>query len=68
MILSEAQQQIRDMTQPFAQEKIKPHSSEWDRTRRFPIEMIQEMGQLGLMGMLVPEVWGGSDTGYVAYA
>lgn len=68
MILSEAQQQIRDMTQQFAQEKIKPHSSEWDRTRRFPIEMIQEMGQLGLMGMLVPEVWGGSDTGYVAYA
>lgn len=68
MILSEAQQQIRDMTQQFAQEKIKPHSSEWDRTRRFPIEIIQEMGQLGLMGMLVPEVWGGSDTGYVAYA
>lgn len=68
MILSEAQQQIRDMTQQFAQEKIKPHSSKWDRTRRFPIEMIQEMGQLGLMGMLVPEVWGGSDTGYVAYA
>ncbi|MEI2511603.1 acyl-CoA dehydrogenase family protein [Acinetobacter soli] len=68
MILSEAQQQIREMTQQFAQEKIKPHSSEWDRTRRFPIEMIQEMGQLGLMGMLVPEVWGGSDTGYVAYA
>lgn len=68
MILSEAQQQIRDMTQQFAQEKIKPRSSEWDRTRRFPIEMIQEMGQLGLMGMLVPEVWGGSDTGYVAYA
>ncbi|WP_288390548.1 acyl-CoA dehydrogenase family protein [uncultured Acinetobacter sp.] len=68
MILSEAQQQIRDMTQQFAQEKIKPHSSEWDRTHRFPIEMIQEMGQLGLMGMLVPEVWGGSDTGYVAYA
>lgn len=68
MILSEAQQQIREMTQQFAQEKIKPHSSEWDRTCRFPIEMIQEMGQLGLMGMLVPEVWGGSDTGYVAYA
>ncbi|WP_288386027.1 acyl-CoA dehydrogenase family protein [uncultured Acinetobacter sp.] len=68
MILSEAQQQIREMTQQFAQEKIKPHSSEWDRTHRFPIEMIQEMGQLGLMGMLVPEVWGGSDTGYVAYA
>jgi len=68
MILSEAQQQIREMTQQFAQERIKPHSSEWDRTRRFPIEMIQEMGQLGLMGMLVPEVWGGSDTGYVAYA
>lgn len=68
MILTEQQQQIREMAQQFAQEKIKPHSATWDQQQQFPKQTIQEMGQLGLMGMLVPEVWGGSDTGYVAYA
>ena len=40
----------------------------WDREHRFPAEAIREMGELGFMGMLVPEEWGGSDTGQVAYA
>lgn len=68
MILTEQQKQIREMTQQFAQERIKPLSAEWDQKHQFPQDIIQEMGQLGLMGMLVPEVWGGSDTGYIAYA
>lgn len=68
MILTEQQQQIREMTQQFAQERIKPLSAEWDHKHQFPHDIIKEMGQLGLMGMLVPEVWGGSDTGYIAYA
>ncbi|WP_120429800.1 acyl-CoA dehydrogenase family protein [Acinetobacter baylyi] len=68
MILTEQQQQIREMTQQFAQERIKPLSAEWDQKHQFPHDIIKEMGQLGLMGMLVPEVWGGSDTGYIAYA
>lgn len=68
MILTEQQQQIREMTQQFAQERIKPYSAEWDQQHQFPHDALKEMGQLGLMGMLVPEVWGGADTGYVAYA
>lgn len=68
MILTEQQQQIREMTQQFAQERIKPLSAEWDQKHQFPHDIVKEMGQLGLMGMLVPEVWGGSDTGYIAYA
>lgn len=68
MILTEQQRQIIEMVNQFAQEKIHPNSAEWDSKHYFPKEIIKEMGQLGLMGMLIPEVWGGSDTGYVAYA
>jgi butyryl-CoA dehydrogenase len=68
MILNPEQQQIRDMTQHFAEQKIKPFSAQWDKQHYFPKHVLAEMGELGLMGMLVPEVWGGSDTGYLAYA
>jgi butyryl-CoA dehydrogenase len=68
MILNPEQQQIRDMTQHFAEQKIKPFSAQWDKQHFFPKHVLAEMGELGLMGMLVPEVWGGSDTGYLAYA
>lgn len=68
MILTAEQQQIRDMTTQFAQQQIKPHSARWDQQQQFPAEIIAQMGQLGLMGMLVPEIWGGCDAGYLAYA
>jgi len=65
---SDEAQQIVDAVHDFAQSRLKPFSAEWDRESRFPAEAVREMGELGLMGMLVPEAWGGSDTGYVAYA
>jgi len=65
---SDEVQQIVDAVHDFAQSRLKPFSAEWDRESRFPAEAVREMGELGLMGMLVPEAWGGSDTGYVAYA
>jgi butyryl-CoA dehydrogenase len=68
MILSELQQQIRDMTRSFARERLAPGAAERDREHRFPREELKEMGALGLLGMLVPEAYGGSDTGVVAYA
>lgn len=68
MLLSEEQQQITDAVRDFAQERLKPFAEQWDREHRFPRETIEEMAGLGLFGMLVPEQWGGSDTGYVAYA
>lgn len=68
MLVNEEQQQISDAVRQFAQERLRPFAEQWDREHRFPKEAIEEMAGLGLFGMLVPEQWGGSDTGYVAYA
>nr|WP_314493970.1 acyl-CoA dehydrogenase [uncultured Pseudomonas sp.] len=68
MLINEEQQQIADAIRGFAQERLKPFAEQWDKAHRFPREAIDEMAALGLFGMLVPEQWGGSDTGYVAYA
>ncbi|MFK2913318.1 acyl-CoA dehydrogenase [Pseudomonas sp. 3HC3] len=68
MLVTDEQQQIADAVRAFAQERLKPFAEQWDKDHRFPREAIEEMAELGLFGMLVPEQWGGSDTGYVAYA
>ncbi|WP_449431888.1 acyl-CoA dehydrogenase [Pseudomonas putida] len=68
MLVTDEQQQIADAVRGFAQERLKPFAEQWDKAHRFPREAIEEMAALGLFGMLVPEQWGGSDTGYVAYA
>ncbi|WP_409259761.1 acyl-CoA dehydrogenase [Pseudomonas sp. KCJK9009] len=68
MLVNDEQQQIADAVRAFAQERLKPFAEQWDKDHRFPKEAINEMAELGLFGMLVPEQWGGSDTGYVAYA
>ncbi|MFK3721661.1 acyl-CoA dehydrogenase [Pseudomonas fulva] len=68
MLVNEEQQQIADAVRSFAQERLKPFAEQWDKDHRFPREAVEEMAALGLFGMLVSEQWGGSDTGYVAYA
>ncbi|AGA72712.1 acyl-CoA dehydrogenase [Pseudomonas plecoglossicida] len=68
MLVTDEQQQIAEAVRAFAQERLKPFAEQWDKEHRFPKEAIDEMAELGLFGMLVPEQWGGSDTGYVAYA
>ncbi len=68
MILSDTQSQIRDLARDFARERLAPGAAERDRTHSFPRNELKEMGELGLLGMLVPEAYGGSDTGTVAYA
>ena len=68
MILSELQQQIRDLARDFARERLAPGAAARDREHRFPREELNEMGELGMLGMLVPEEYGGSDTGTLAYA
>jgi len=68
MILTEEQTMIRDMARDFAQEQLAPHAAEWDRTHTFPADAIRQMGDLGLLGMLVPEEWGGAGADHVAYA
>jgi len=58
------QQSVRD----YVRDRVTPFAAEWDRNSQFPSEQLREMGELGLFGMLVPEVWGGSETGYIALA
>ena len=62
-ITQHAAQTARD----FAQQYIKPHVMEWDETQEFPIPCFKEMGKLGMMGVLVPEQYGGSGFGYFEY-
>ncbi len=68
MLLTEPQTMVRDMARSFARERLAPHAAEWDREVRFPAEAVREMGALGLLGMLVPEEWGGAGADHVSYA
>lgn len=68
MLLNETQIQIRDMARDYAREKLLPTAAARDKAHAFPKNEIAEMGQLGLLGMMVPEDFGGSDVGAVAYA
>ncbi|SDG72331.1 acyl-CoA dehydrogenase family protein [Roseospirillum parvum] len=68
MHLDEQQLQIRDMARAFAQGELAPNAEMWDRDHTFPGEAIRQMGELGFMGMLVPEEWGGVGADHVSYA
>lgn len=65
---SEQQAMIRDTARAFASERLAPCAAEWDRAGQLPPEVVAEMGALGLLGMIVPEEWGGTYTDYIAYA
>ncbi len=67
MLLTEEQGMIRDMAREFARERLAPNAPEWDRTAEVPLDVLKEMGGLGLMGMVVPEEWAGAGTDYVSY-
>jgi alkylation response protein AidB-like acyl-CoA dehydrogenase len=68
MILTEEQRLIRESARNFAQERLAPHSAEWERAAAFPRAIIKELGDLGFMGVTVPIEWGGTGADYVAYA
>lgn len=68
MLLTEEQEQIRDMARSFARERLAPTAEKRDAEHAFPRDELTEMGELGFLGMLVPEELGGSDLGMVAYA
>ncbi|HMO31767.1 MAG TPA: acyl-CoA dehydrogenase family protein [Lacibacter sp.] len=65
---SELTQQVAQVARDFANKHIRPHVMEWDESQHFPKETLQEMGQLGLLGMFVPGQYGGSGFGYHEYA
>jgi alkylation response protein AidB-like acyl-CoA dehydrogenase len=64
---SESQTMIAQMVKDFAQKHIKPKVMEWDEAQIFPVEIFKQLGELGLMGVLVPEEYGGSGLGYFEY-
>ncbi|MBI4251498.1 MAG: acyl-CoA dehydrogenase family protein [Candidatus Tectomicrobia bacterium] len=66
--LPEEARMLRDLCRDFADRAIRPHAAEWDRERHFPAELFLEMGELSLMGLLVPVEYGGTDVGTVAFA
>ncbi|BBK35764.1 acyl-CoA dehydrogenase [Allostella sp. ATCC 35155] len=68
MQLTEEQAMVRDMARDFATEHLKPHAGERDRAGAFPRDVLRQMGELGLMGMTVPEEWGGAGIDNVAAA
>jgi alkylation response protein AidB-like acyl-CoA dehydrogenase len=63
----EITKQVADTARNFAQQYIKPHVMEWDESQHFPIEVFKELGKLGMMGVFVPEQYGGSGLGYFEY-
>ena len=66
--LTEDQQAIRDMVRDFARKEIAPHAATWDEEQHFPREVFTKLGELGLLGVVIPEEFGGAGLGYVAYA
>ncbi|MEE4271545.1 MAG: acyl-CoA dehydrogenase family protein [Thermoanaerobaculales bacterium] len=65
--LDEQQQMVQEMVRSFAEEKIRPGAAERDRTHEFPHEIFAEMGELGLLGMMVPEEYGGAGMDLLSY-
>lgn len=64
---SENQKMIAQMIRDFGSKEIKPYMMDWDESQEFPIEVFKKMGQLGIMGVLVPEEYGGAGFGYPEY-
>ena len=66
--LNEQQQMLAQMVRDFAEREIKPHYKKWDDLEEFPIEVMKKMGELGLLGIFVPEQYGGTGLSYAEYA
>lgn len=64
---NENQKMIAQMVRDFAEREIRPHFMEWDETQEFPVHVFKKLGELGLMGVFIPEEYGGSGFGYHEY-
>jgi butyryl-CoA dehydrogenase len=64
----ESKKMLIDQVRAFARAEIAPKAKELDETGRFPTEIVKQLGEMGLMGMMVPEQWGGADMDAVSYA
>jgi len=68
MLLSSEQQQIRDTLREFARDELAPNAAAWDRDHTFPRDALRALGALGVLGIVVPETWGGAGLDYVSLA
>ncbi len=64
---NENQKMIQQMVRDFSEKEIRPKMMEWDEAQIFPVELFKKLGNLGLMGVLVPQEYGGSGLGYFEY-
>jgi len=64
---TENQEMIAQMCRDFAEKEIRPHFMDWDESQEFPVQVFKKLGELGLMGVLVPEAYGGSGMSYYEY-
>jgi alkylation response protein AidB-like acyl-CoA dehydrogenase len=67
IIATENQAMIAQMVRDFGSQHIKPHMRRWDETQEFPRDVFRQLGELGLMGVLVPQAYGGAGFGYPEY-
>lgn len=66
--LTENQKIIRDTIREFAENKIRPNIMEWDESQTLPMEIMKELGELGFMGIIFPEEYGGAGLGYIEFS
>ena len=64
---SDNQRMVAEMARDFAEKEIRPHVMIWDEAQSFPVELFKKLGELGMMGVLVPQQYGGSGMGYFEY-
>src|SRR5699024_6809597 len=67
-LLTEEQRMVRDMARDFARQELAPNADKWERDSWLDDAMLRNMGELGFLGMVVPEVWQGSLSDYTAYS
>jgi alkylation response protein AidB-like acyl-CoA dehydrogenase len=65
--LNDDQVAIRDMVREFARNEIAPHAAEWDERQHFPRDLFEKLGELGMLGVFIPEQYSGAGLGYVEY-
>src|SRR5690349_5295093 len=68
MRLTAEQALIRDTLREFARAELAPHAAQWDREHTFPRAALRALGQLGALGVVIPERWGGAGLDYVSLA
>ena len=60
-------QMIAETAREFAEKNIRPNIMEWDESQTFPVELFHQLGEMGFMGIVIPEKYGGSGLGYQEY-